>query len=200
MELNGVTCHLGREVTAATVKELKPDVVILATGSKPLLPQVKGIGNPIVFTFEDILNGKGLDGREAVVVGGGATGCEVAYHLTEVGSSVTIVEMAPKVGGDLESVTRRLLIRKLRQRDARILVGHRLLAIEDDGVLVAGPDNKEIKVPTQRVVIAMGIQSNDKIHEQVKALGYETHIIGDCLEPRTAKAAILDGARLGRSI
>ena len=200
MELNGVVCHLGREVTAETVKEVNPDVVILATGSRPLLPHVRGIDNPIVCSFDAILNGKGLDDRETVVVGGGATGCEVAYHLTETGSSVTIVEMAPRVGGDLESVTRRLLVRKLRERNARILVGHRLLAVENEGVLVAGPDNKEIKIAAQRVVIAMGIRANDRIHEQIKALGYGTHIIGDCLEPRSAKAAILDGARLGRSI
>jgi NADPH-dependent 2,4-dienoyl-CoA reductase/sulfur reductase-like enzyme len=200
VELNGVICHLGCEANPATVKELDPDVVILATGSKPVIPQVEGIDHPIVFSFDAILNGKGRKGRDTVVIGGGATGCEVAYHLTEQGSRVTIVEMAPKIGGDLESVTRRLLIRKLKERDTRLLAGHRLLAVESDGVRVADPDNREKKIIAQRVVIAIGIRSNNAIHDQVKALGYETHIIGDCLEPRTAKAAILDGARLGRSI
>ena len=200
VELNGVICHLGARVTAATVTELDPDAVILATGSKPVMPQVKGIDSPFVFSFDTILNGEELDDRETVVIGGGATGCEVAYHLTESGAPVTIVEMAPRIGGDLESVTRRLLIRRLTERGTRILVGHRLLAVKDNGVLVAGPDNDEVRIAAQRVVIAVGIRTDDRIHDQVKALGYETHIIGDCLEPRTAKAAILDGARLGRSI
>ena len=200
MELHGVVCHLGRTVTAETVKELNPDVVILATGSKPILPQVKGIDHPIVCTFDAILNGKSLEGRETVVIGGGATGCEVAYHLTEQGSPVTIVEMTTKVGGDLESVTRRLLVRKLKERGTRILLEHRLLAVEDDGVQVVGPDNQEMKIAAHRVVIAIGIKSDNTIHDQVKQLGYETHTIGDCLQPRTAKAAILDGARLGRSL
>ncbi|KPJ78009.1 MAG: hypothetical protein AMJ54_05410, partial [Deltaproteobacteria bacterium SG8_13] len=200
VESNGVICHLGCEVTTETVIELNPDVVVLATGSKPVMPQVKGIDHPIVLPFDAILNGKGLEGRKTVVVGGGATGCEVAYHISEQGSAVTIVEMTPKIGGDLESVTRKLLIRKLKERDTRFLAGHRLLAVDSDGVWVAGPDNLEKKIATQQVVIAIGIRSNNTIHDQVKALGYETHIIGDCLEPRTAKAAILDGARLGRSI
>jgi hypothetical protein len=72
--------------------------------------------------------------------------------------------------------------------------------MESDGVLVAGPDNQEKKVAAHRIVVAIGIRPNNAIHDQIKSLGYETHIIGDCLEPRTAKAAILDGARLGRSI
>ncbi len=200
VELNGVICHLGCEVTAATVRELNPDVVVLATGSKPVMPQVEGIDNSIVLTFDAILNGQGLGGGETIIIGGGATGCEVAYHLTEQGSAVTIIEMTPKIGGDLEAVTRKLLIRKLKERDTRFLVSHRLLAVATDGVLIAGPDNREKKITAQWIVIAIGIRSDSAIHAQVKSLGYETHIIGDCLEPRTAKAAILDGARLGRSI
>ena len=200
VELNAVICHLGCEVTAATVKELNPDVVVLATGSAPLMPQVDGIDNSMVFAFDAILTGRDLDRCDTVVIGGGATGCEVAYHLVETGSAVTIVEMTPKIGGDLEAVTRKVLVGNLKQKNTRILVGHRLLAVEKEGVIVAGPDNQEKKIAAQRIVIAIGIRPNNKIHDQVKSLGYETHIIGDCLEPRTAKAAILDAARLGRSI
>ena len=63
-----------------------------------------------------------------------------------------------------------------------------------------GPDNVERMLEAQRVVVAIGIQPDDTIHKKIKSLGYETHVIGDCLKPRNAKEAILEGASLGRAI
>jgi hypothetical protein len=66
--------------------------------------------------------------------------------------------------------------------------------------VAAGPGGIENIIEAQRVVIATGTRQDDTIHQQIKSLGYETHVIGDCLEPRTAKTAIFEGAKLGRSI
>jgi NADPH-dependent 2,4-dienoyl-CoA reductase/sulfur reductase-like enzyme len=124
----------------------------------------------------------------------------VAYHLSETGSPVTIVEVMPKIGGDLEAITKKILIRKLKENDVRILTEHRLLQVEKDGVVVAGVDGIERKIEADRVVVAIGIHPDDTIHQKVRDLGYETHVIGDCLQPRSAKAAIYEGAKLGRTI
>lgn len=200
LETYNVHCHLGQEVDTAFIRRENPDAVILATGSRPVIPVVEGIEHDFVLTFEAILNGDELTVKDTVVIGGGATGCEVAYHLAEAGSQVVVIEQLPKIGGDLESITRRMLIGKLKELGVRIYPGHRLSRIESDGVIVSGPDGDEKRIEAQRVVIAIGTRSEDAIHKEVKALGFETHIIGDCLHPRTAKAALLDGARLGRSI
>ena len=200
VELNGVICHMGQEVTAETVQKENPDVVILATGSRPVLPPVEGIDEALVVTFDVVLNGNVQENKPTVIIGGGSTGCEVAYHLSEMGSPVTIVELMPKIGGDIEAVTKKLLLRKLKENDVRILTEHRLLRVGKNSLVVAGPDGIETIIEAQRVVIAIGIRQDDTIHQQIKALGYETHVIGDCLEPRTAKSAIYEGAKLGRSI
>jgi len=200
VELNGVICHMGQDVTAETVQKENPDVVILATGSRPVLPSVEGIDEALVVTFDVVLNGNVQENKPTVIIGGGSTGCEVAYHLSEMGSPVTIVELMPKIGGDIEAVTKKLLLRKLKENDVRILTEHRLLRVGKNNLVVAGPDGIETIIEAQRVVIAIGIRQDDTIHQQIKALGYETHVIGDCLEPRTAKSAIYEGAKLGRSI
>ena len=49
-------------------------------------------------------------------------------------------------------------------------------------------------------MVAAGAKSDNRLYEEIRSLGYETHQIGDCLEPRSAKAAIYEGAVLGRSI
>ena len=200
VELNGVICHMGQEVTAETVQKENPDVVILATGSRPVLPPVDGIDEASVVTFDVVLSGNVQEKKSTVIIGGGSTGCEVAYHLSETGSPVTIVELMPKIGGDIEAVTKKLLLRKLKENSVRILTEHRLLRVGKNSLVVAGPDGIETVIEAQRVVVAIGIRQDDTIHQQIKSLGYETHVIGDCLEPRTAKAAIYEGAKLGRSI
>jgi pyruvate/2-oxoglutarate dehydrogenase complex dihydrolipoamide dehydrogenase (E3) component len=191
---------MGQEVTAQTVQKENPDLVILATGSRPILPPVEGIDESYVVTFDVILKGDAQDNKTTVIIGGGSTGCEVAYHLSEMGSPVTIVELMPKIGGDLEAVTKKLLVRKLKGNNVRILTEHRLLRVGKDSLVVVGPDGIDHIIEAQRVVVAIGTRQDDTIHQQIKSLGYETHVIGDCLEPRTAKAAIYEGAKLGRSI
>jgi len=109
VEKAGIQIHLNSKVTPETVRLEKPDVVILATGATPMLPNVPGIDRPIVAGLLEVLNGEPPKNRRAVVIGGGATGCEVAHHLAEHGSSVTIVEQLPKIALNLESITRKVL-------------------------------------------------------------------------------------------
>ncbi|MCD4716607.1 MAG: hypothetical protein K8R45_07680 [Desulfobacterales bacterium] len=76
----------------------------------------------------------------------------------------------------------------------------KLLKVEDDSVTLIEGDNKELSVETERIVITIGNRPGNRLFEQIKPLGYEIHQIGDCLEPRSARAAIYEGAVLGRAI
>jgi NADPH-dependent 2,4-dienoyl-CoA reductase/sulfur reductase-like enzyme len=200
IERFGVKCHLNQEVTPDTIISLAPDVVILATGSVPVLPRVVGIDKSIVIPVTQALNHHPHIGQKTVVIGGGAIGCEVALHLSEKGRQVTIVEMLPRIGAQLESMTKKLLIRKLVDNGVAIKTGFRLSRVEDNGVVVANEKEEEVFIVAEAVVIAVGSRPDDSLYRQIKDLGYEIHQIGDCLEPRSAKAAIYEGGVLGRSI
>jgi 2,4-dienoyl-CoA reductase-like NADH-dependent reductase (Old Yellow Enzyme family)/thioredoxin reductase len=200
IEKFGVKCHFNCEVTVDTVKREQPQVVVLATGSLPLLPQVEGIDKSIVTSINRILIGGTPVPRKTVIIGGGATGCEVAHHLSRAGCDVTIVELLPKAGKALESVTRKILLRQLRSSGVRILTRTSLKKVEDHGVVVMNGDGKASFLDAESVVIAIGNSPDNRLYEQLEPLGYEIHRIGDCLQPRSAKAAIYEGAILGRSI
>ena len=60
-------------------------------------------------------------GERVVVIGGSATGCETAEHLTGEGAEVTIIEMRPSVGFGIEAITRRHLIRELKRSGVKVL-------------------------------------------------------------------------------
>ncbi len=200
VEKFGVKCYLNREVNVNTVMEENPDVVIVATGSLPSLPPIEGLDKDIVIPFAEVLNGGLPAQKKTVVIGGGPTGCEVAHHLSQNGCQVTIVEMLPKIGKPLESITKKVLLNQLRANQVEMLTEFRLSRVEDSGVVVTGKDGKERFIEAGRVIITIGNRPDSRLYDQITTLGYETHQIGDCLEPRSAKAAIYEGAVLGRAI
>jgi pyruvate/2-oxoglutarate dehydrogenase complex dihydrolipoamide dehydrogenase (E3) component len=153
-----------------------------------------------VVGFAEVLNGDLQVDKKTVVIGGGPTGCEVALHLSEHGCPVTIVEMLPKIGARLEPMTRKILLNKLEENNVQVLAECRLSKVEDKGVILLDAEDKELFVEAQRVVVTIGNRPDNKLFDQIKPLGYELHQIGDCLEPRSARAAIYEGAVLGRAI
>jgi 2,4-dienoyl-CoA reductase-like NADH-dependent reductase (Old Yellow Enzyme family)/thioredoxin reductase len=198
--LYGVKCHLNHEVTSEDIQTLNPDVVVLATGSLPALPPVEGIEKDIVLTFEDVLNGAPPPFKNVVVVGGGPTGLELALHLAEYGCAVTVVEILSEVGNGLEAMTKKIILKHLKDNNVALMTDTRLQQIEAHGVVVANKDNQEKRIKAEKVVIAIGTRPDTRLYDKIKSLGYEIHQIGDCLEPRSAKDAIYESAVLGRRI
>ncbi|MBW2168235.1 MAG: FAD-dependent oxidoreductase [Deltaproteobacteria bacterium] len=183
-----------------TVKDEEPDMVVLATGSLPFSPPVEGIDETNVVTFAEVLSGNVLVQKKTVIIGGGPVGCEVALHLSGHGCPVTIVEMLPRIGKPLESITRKVLLNELKANNVKVMTEFKLSKVEENGVYVVGKGGEEQFLEAERVVIAIGNRPDNRLYNQIKSLGYEIHQIGDCLEPRSAKSAIYEGAVLGRSI
>ena len=196
----GVKLHLNSDVTPALVREVKPDVVILSTGSTPVKPHVPGIAKTIVRMLPDILNGIKPARKKTIILGGGATGCEVAHYLGDHQCDVTIIEQLPKVAEQLESITRKVLLKELRERKIRILTSCRLSRVEDHGVFVTDQQGAETFLEADAVVIAVGSRPDNSLYDSILSMGLPVHRVGDCVEPRSAKTAILEGAIAGREI
>ncbi len=195
----GVECVLNKEVTPETVKEEDPDVVVLATGSYPIVPDIPGVEKDIVVPAAEVLLQERPEAKKTVIVGGGPTGCEIALHLAESGSDVTIVEMLSRIGNGLESITRKVLLKKLKENNVRLMTDSVLEKVEENGVVVR-TNNGEVFVPAERVIISVGNRPDRRLYDKIKDMGYEVYQIGDCIEPRSAKAAIYEGTLLGLTI
>lgn len=200
IEKCNVTCHMNSEVNIDMIKEINPDVVVIATGSIPYKPPVDGINLPIVVTVPEVFNGAKAVRKDAIIIGGGATGCEVALELSERGISVTIVEQLPNIGTQIEAITKKMILERLKKNNVRILTEHRLSKVSEDSVHVTDRDGNHVSLKGDKVIIAVGNKPNNSLYEQVKQLGKEVYQIGDCLEVRSAKEAIYEGAHIGISI
>ena len=80
------------------------------------------------------------------------------------------------------------------------LTGCELSRIVENGVFVTKDEGEGLFVEGQRVITAIGNKPDNSLSDEIKSLGMTKYQIGDCLEPRSAKAAIHDGAKIGRAI
>ncbi|MFC1822982.1 FAD-dependent oxidoreductase [Thermodesulfobacteriota bacterium] len=209
VEKVGVRLELGRLVTPELVEELKPDVVVVATGAEPLIPDdIPGIGNKRVVSAWDVLAGEAaMKARNVVVIGGGSVGCETADFLAEPGdnlimgrTTVTVVEMLGEVALDMAHQSRYLLMQRLRSKGVRIITSARVKEILDDGVVINVRDRDETITHVDHIVLALGARSVDDLSGRIKDFAHEVYVIGDAHEPRKLLEAVTEGAEIGRKI
>jgi len=196
----GVAVELDREATVDQIRKMAPDVVFLATGSKPIIPEIPGVEGRKVGAAADVLLGRHKVGEEVVVLGGGLVGCETALYLAEQGKRVTIVEILGGVARDVFSINRMHLVKLLTDSGVRIMTETTVTEITDDGVAIVDKDGKSSKLESDSVVLALGLSSSKELEETLKDVVPETHVIGDCVEPRKVMSAIWEAFRFARLV
>ncbi|WP_249010526.1 NAD(P)/FAD-dependent oxidoreductase [Conexibacter sp. DBS9H8] len=102
---------------------------IIATGSAPVLPPVRGLTDAAVLTTDTLWELEALPARLAVL-GGGPIGCELGQAFARLGSEVTIVEMAERLLPHEEQAAGELLAARLASEGVRVRVGTRVDAVE----------------------------------------------------------------------
>ena len=144
-------------VVRAGDAELTGDAVILATGSYPRsLPGLDSDGTRVV-NSEHVLAMQHVPAR-ALVVGGGAIGCEFASMLADFGSQVTIVEMAPRLLPGADDHVADFLARMFKRRGIAVHAGSRLTSIEgtnEPNVSFDGPSGT-VAVTVDQIVVCIG--------------------------------------------
>ncbi len=167
-----IEVKLNTEVT--DIEALGADEVIVATGSTPNRIPVPGIDKGIQAI--DFLRGKQEVGENVTIIGGGLTGCEIAYELFLQGKKPTIVEMLD----DLITTPGICLANTSFLRDffaanhVPVHLETRLGKIHDDGVTVTDKDGKTFKIAADSVILSTGYRSAPLV-----AKGKHIHIVGD---------------------
>jgi 2,4-dienoyl-CoA reductase-like NADH-dependent reductase (Old Yellow Enzyme family)/thioredoxin reductase len=193
----GVKLLLGRKATADLVRNLRPDLIILATGSRPLSPDIEGLKRVKVFHASEILGKKIQIGLRVVIIGGGGVGLETADFLACRGKRVTVIEQLSEVGRDLEGSTKKALMARLARKKVRILTGATVHKAEIKKIFVQRYGGENEIAFDEPLIIATGVEANLELYELLKKTeelkNIDIHVIGDSVSPRLLREAIFEG-------
>lgn len=210
VELN---CTVSGELLACE----KPDLLVLATGGKPITPPIPGAERENVVQAWDVLAKKVVTGKKVVIIGGGAVGVECALMLAEEGTlsgeelkfllvhgattreklfelatrgnrEVSLVEMTDYLGSNFGKTTRWTMLQDIGRYGVRSLAATKVLAIEKSGLRVER-DGKEEVLPADTVVLAVGTRSENRLIPVAKELGISCRVVGDAAQPATVFVA-----------
>lgn len=182
----GVEIKTGVTATADSIQALNPVAVIIATGGKPVVPSsIPGVNGENVYLATDVLTGKvELTGKRIALIGGGHTGLETAEFLARKENQVTVVEMANGVGPDMYAQNVLDLTTRLAALGAKLMVCHKLLAIEGNTVkLKSLATLKEKSIEADAVVLSLGTRSVNDLSAALEGKVEKVLVVGDAVQP-----------------
>lgn len=199
LDKTGVQVVLNKEVTADFVQEIKSDAVVVSTGSVPQAINVPGASGKNVIQATDVLLGKVEVGSTAIVIGGGNLGVETADFLAQRGGKVIVVEALDHLGANMDRFIYKYLLERLIEKGVVMLTNSPVREVTEHGVYVK--HNFDLLfIKGETVILALGMQPENRLAEELRQRGISFHSIGDCAEPRDELEAIREGAEVGRQI
>ena len=188
-ELAGVDIRLNTPATPELVESLKPDALIIAVGSKPIVPSLPGIdGDNVVIVNNYYLEADKV-GDSVVVLGGGLSGCECAIHLGMEGKKVHLVEMRGDVAID-DNIRKRPIVLQQLEKYATVHTNHTGLEVRPDGLLCRDAEGNTVLIPGETVICAVGQRPNRPDVEALRDCAPFVREIGDCIRAANITTAV----------
>lgn len=189
---SGVEIRTSTEVTPEYVEKENPDALIIAVGSEPLVPPIKGLNGDNVVIVNDYYLEKEKVTDQVVVLGGGLAGCECAIHLGMEGKHVHLVEMRQELAPDANIRHRPLLLKEV-DKYVTVHTGCKGLAVTDEGVLCETDTGEEILIPGTSVICALGQHSRTSLVNSLRDSAPHIAVIGDASKVSTITNAVYEG-------
>ncbi|KOR88876.1 CoA-disulfide reductase [Paenibacillus solani] len=201
-----------REEKTVTIKNLNTgesytegyDVLILSPGAKPIVPDIPGLSkSSSVFTLRNIPDTDRIkqfidlnNPQEAVIVGGGFIGLEMAENLAERGIQVSVIEMANQVMAPLDYEMASVVHAHLRKKGVRLILEDGVQAVHEGGHRIELTSGKQIRTdiiilsigvrPENVLAINAGLPVNDRggiqVNEYLQTADPNIYAIGDAIE------------------
>lgn len=195
-----VNLRMRERFSIEMVEEIGPDAVIVATGSRPYFPNIKGIEESRVLTYAEVLAEQRDVGSNVAIVGGGGIGAELADYLSGNGRNVTLVEMKNGIALDLPDHLQYHLNSRLIKKDVEILVSTKVVEFRSGALIVEDGRGKRILKEFDSIIIALGAVPDDEIARDLERKNIEFHTIGDARDPREAREALFEGQAIASRI
>jgi pyruvate/2-oxoglutarate dehydrogenase complex dihydrolipoamide dehydrogenase (E3) component len=207
-----VDVRLCKETTAADVADLKPDVVIVATGSSMVIPDVAK-GKPGVMDHIEACNDQRAIGQNVVIWG--LVAAELAISLAEAGKNVIMIGRGGEetLARDYPGARRQFVIRKLcdvnvvralpmqqREKNCKVIYFVDVEKIDAQGLHLADKEGEKSILPYDTLIISRERACNSDVYEQLKGKAPEVYNIGDSAKVGDIKEAVWAANEVARKI
>lgn len=194
LERLSVDVRLNTAADRAVIDGLAPEVLILATGAKEMLPPVPGIDPEQAVTAWQVLSGETvIPGGNVLVVGGGTVGCEICEYLMHQkrGSlHITMIEMADEIGAGMVVNNRVPTMIRLNRPEITMMTGTKLMSVNGSDVTVERHGVQETFGGFTHVIYACGARPARALYDELKEAYPEAVLIGDASQPAQALEAV----------
>jgi 2,4-dienoyl-CoA reductase (NADPH2) len=216
----GTPIELGVEVTPESVREHRPDVLILAVGAPPRRPEIPGLDDhPNVFKAEQVLEPAVTIGRKVAIIGAGGAGVELAIHLAgqgepgldalgflarygtrawldealaaRSGRKVTLLRRRGYAGRGVGRSVRWTLMQDIERLNVRVVDRCEYERVTADGIHIRnGRTGEQDLIEADTIFIAAGYEPDPAILERFAGTAPVVIPIGDASDVASIGAAI----------
>ncbi|NOX33755.1 MAG: FAD-dependent oxidoreductase [Deltaproteobacteria bacterium] len=184
------------------INEINPDKVIIATGSMPDMPVIKGLFQTEMdlVTNVDVISGKEEVKEKVIVLGGGMTGLITADFLAEQGKKVVVLNRKKSFAEEMSSNDRYYLRERLKKGNVSLYKNVSVKKFTHDGVIFKSNGEDIAMNGFNAVVISekqTSIRDAKKLERKTRA---KFHLIGDAKSPRHLMYCISEAEEIARSI
>lgn len=190
LDKHGVDLRLSTPADAALVEAIAPDVLIIATGSLPLVPQnlndlvgdADAAGIDLVLADDVFQAEVPAAGSKVLVIGGDQIGLQIADYLSEAGAEVTVAEPGHHFAGKMAANDRWYLTSRCIEKGVRRVKDVQAIAMSGAAVKLAAKAGDVELDGVNRIVFASERHALRDLAEAGRAKGIETHVIGDAFD------------------
>ena len=194
----GAKIHTGHTVTIEDIRANTPDQVILATGATPYQPPLEGQEEAHVVNAWEVLSGANV-GNSVVIADWRCdwVGIGLAEMMATTGRQVRLMVNGAMPGETLQLYVRNHYLGRLRRLGVKIETNVRLFGVDSDSVYFQDTltDEAVIEEAVDTVITSLGHTPVDDLGGALENAGLPFVRIGDCLAPRTAEEAVLEGLK-----
>ncbi|MGI6007025.1 MAG: FAD-dependent oxidoreductase [Ruminococcus sp.] len=188
----GVEIRLNTEVTRGYAEKENADALIIAVGSRPLVPPIPGLDGDNVVIVNNYYLEKEKVSDNVVVFGGGLAGCECAIHLGMEGKKVHLVEMRDELAPDANVRHRPLLLAEI-DKYVTVHTGCKGKQVTAEGIICEDKDGKEMLVSGTTVICALGQRARTDVVDALRESAPYVAVIGDASRVSTITNAVYWG-------
>lgn len=201
LERLGVGHRLNTKLDEILLDELNPEAIVLASGSLPEMPIIKGLFTVKMdlCTVTEVLDGK-ITGDRVIVLGGGQAGLVTADFIAEQGREVVVLNRKRHFAEEMSGNDRYYLRERLKRESVKLYKQVTVQRFTDDGGIFTSAGQPFILEGFDTIVVAESMSSVRDVKPMLDRRHVELHIIGDAKSPRHLMLAMSEAEETGRAL